>query len=140
QRQPVSRAPDIGEPKHIGAGALDRPISDRALAEFGDAGRALPSEHGLHGAAVERAVQPIFGPLPILREQSVMVHQHLMRFDVRDAETRRQRRRLHPVLRAETQNFQSVTDRLDAWRLACGVWCYLTDDLSEKQIRIAAAV
>src|SRR5262245_56034836 len=69
QRQVVAGAPDVGEAEYVGAGALDRPISDRALAQFRDAGGTFPTEHSAHLAGGERVMQPILGPMLILREQ-----------------------------------------------------------------------
>ena len=85
-------------------------------------------------------MQPVLGPVPVLRKQPAMVQQHLVRFDLRHAETGRQRRGLHAVLDAEAQHLEPIADRLDARRLARGVGRDVADDLSEIQIGIAAAV
>ena len=89
---------DAGNAQNVGAGRLNRPIANRSLVEFGDAGAAGPAESRAHDAGLQRVLHPIVRPCPVLRELLVVLVEHLVRFECRDAEPAGQSFRRHAVL------------------------------------------
>src|SRR5262249_29691014 len=64
---------DAGYAQDFRPSALNWPIADRALVEFGDPSLALPSVHGAHASVIESMRYPIAAPGPVDGEQRTVL-------------------------------------------------------------------
>src|SRR6516164_5154532 len=80
-----------GDPQNVSAGGLYRPISDRALVKFRDAGPTLPAERRTHHSGLQCVLHKVIAPAPVLGKLIVMLIEHFMGFKRRDAKPTGQR-------------------------------------------------
>jgi len=75
----VARGQNAGNPQNIGAGALDRPVADRAIVDRPDDSNVIgPTKRGPHHAGLQRVGNVIIRPGPILRELLTVLAEHLV--------------------------------------------------------------
>src|SRR5262249_21391 len=86
QSNAVTGAENAGDPQNFTGTGLYRPIPDRALVEFGNAGSTMPAKCRAHDAGLQRMLHEIIAPGPVLRELLAMLREHDVRFECRHAE------------------------------------------------------